>query len=231
MEDTLTTARSRARHWLRIFGGLVKVLDRLDERKDSPLARSLLFLLNRSLGHLEPEGPFGAEREELARQKGHDPDRVRSLDLLVAVEFVNPNGDSGRSERVLSDELQMLLALSTSLLEEGDEGRFADPKMSGEEVAAEYHALRQVTPDAVLDVTLFPLALRRRWRQILGQLSEQTDPLRRLGLEMSLMRVVRSLYAMALGFRTLHEAIDANNPARETLLAFTVGDASLGQGG
>lgn len=76
---------------------------------------------------------------------------------------------------------------------------------------------------------LFPRVFCDRWQALLEEAEGESDPLRRLGLEMSLMRVIRSLYALAIGYRDAEEPFDGMNVGREPWLAFTLGEATLGQ--
>jgi hypothetical protein len=220
----LDLAKARARKWLRIFQQLVRVLDRLESQPPTLLSSSLVFLLQRALGHLEngePVAPLPAPGELELRGGDCTGDELHAaVDLARAGERRDPR------EELASDELEVLLLLAGSLPEAEDAGKFGDLTIPTARLVEEYRALRQLQPDAVLEVALFPTSFRRRWSALLKAAASKDDPVRRLALELSVMKVIHALYAMAVGYRRA-ASFDRPDPEADAWLAWSLGEATL----
>ena len=230
MNDVLTLARSRARHWSRVFDGLVDVLERLERQPDSLLARSLVFLIHRALTQSsDARRPVSAGR---LLQK-HAAGAGDGVDLFDACEWIGSEASASRAERGARDELEVLLALASSLTQDEAPGVFDDTSVGDEQLAREYHSLRQAQATSVQDVSLFPPSFRDCWQELIDRAEAESDPLRKLARELSLMRVIRALYALAIGYRDLgplEEGMgEGVGEGREPWLAFSLGEATLGK--
>src|SRR5882672_6798912 len=123
--DPVTLARGRARKWLRVFQQLVRVLDRLEQKQDSLLASSLVFLVQRALGNLESTEtatPIASGDGEV-----FEADECEGTELISAMAMARDD----RPRRNLrddpaSDELEVLLVLAGSLVESDEKCRFND---------------------------------------------------------------------------------------------------------
>jgi hypothetical protein len=227
--DALALARARARKWLRIFQQLVRVLDRLEQQERSLLASALVFLTQRALGHLEsaepvpPVSPLSAGRAVI-----EDEGPETSGDELLAAVDLARHAHERRDPREdpASDELEVLLVLAGALVEDPDGGSFGDFAVSTEDLVREYRALKQLSADDVMRVPLFPLGFRRRWSALLQAAAMKEDPLRRLALELSVMKVIHALYAMAVGYRRA-ASFDRPDPEGDAWLAYTLGETTL----
>ena len=225
--DALALARSRARKWLRVFQQLVRVLDRLGQQQQSLLASALVFLVQRALGHLESGEPVSPVNP-VPPPRGMEIDAECSGDeLIAAVDLARQNHERRDArEDPASDELEVLLVLAGALIESPEEGAFNDLSVSTEELVKEYRALKELSPDDVMRVPLFPLSFRRRWATLLQTAATKDDPLRRMALELSVMKVIHALYAMAVGYRRA-AAIDRPDPEADAWLAYTLGESTL----
>ncbi|MSR45756.1 MAG: hypothetical protein EXS13_01595 [Planctomycetes bacterium] len=220
---TLGVARARARKWLRIFQQLVRVLDRLEPQR-SPLARALVFLIHRALGHVD--GGHGAlPVRPLEEREGFDD--ARGEELRAAVELVR-YADLRRDVREdpSGDELEVLLVLAGALTECDDGGSYGDPALAVDDLLREYRAMKGLAVPDVMRVELFPLAFRRRWAVLLEAAATKDDPLRRLGFELSIMKVIHALYALAIGWRRAVE-FDRTEPDGNAWFACSLGEAIL----
>ena len=220
---TLGVARSRARKWLRIFQQLVRVLDRL-EPQTSPLARALVFLIQRALGHVD--GGHGAlPVRPLDEREGFDD--THGEELRAAVDLVR-QADLRRDAREdpSGDELEVLLVLAGALTESDDGGSYGDPAIGVEDLMREYRALKGLTAPDLMRVELFPLAFRRRWAALVEAAAAKDDPLRRLGFELSIMKVIHALYALSIGWRRAVEFGRTETDA-DAWFACSLGEAML----
>jgi hypothetical protein len=221
--------RNRAGSWLRVFTSLVKTLDQLSSRQSSPLMEALAFLIERNLHQIEREhlggdpgdGPAGIV-QPLADPDVDVPswgDRFRGLRATI---------QGSGEESFAADELDVLLILAEAWLEDGDDGRFVDPALARARLAEEFRSLR-VAPDEPGRLELLPAPLAQRWVKLFVRASTIEHPLRRLSYEMALMRVIRCLYAIAIGERS--GSLPDDLPPRRMLLALTLGDHFLGGAG
>lgn len=220
---TLGVARARARKWLRVFQMLVRVLDRL-EPQESPLARALVFLIQRALGRLEgnPAAMPVAPLEGLASEEGAQGD-----ELVAAVRLSRPLPDRrAHREDPASDELEVLLVLAGALTESEEGGAYGDPAVPVDALFREYRSLQKLSAADVLRVELFPLAFRRRWSALLESAAAKDDPLRRLSFELAVMKVIHALYALAIGWRRA-EAFDRADRDGDAWFALSLGEALL----
>jgi hypothetical protein len=222
--DALSLARSRARKWLRIFQQLVRVLDRLEQQQDSMLASALVFLLQRALGHLETGEPV----PPVPPPQRFDVEAECSGDELVQAVDLARHAHERRDVREdpASDELEVLLVLAGALIEQPQGGAYDDFSITVDDLVKEYRALKQLCPQDVLRVALFPMAFRRRWAALLQAAAAKEDPLRRLALELSVMKVIHALYAMAVGYRRA-ASFDRPDPEGDAWFAYTLGEATL----
>lgn len=220
----LGVARARARKWLRIFQQLVRVLDRL-ELQASPLARALVFLVQRALGRLEQSDHGLREAAPVrALEAEGEPsgDELRSAVGLARAAGMRRAGRDDPS----GEELEVLLVLAGALTESPDGGSYGDAAIGADDLAREYRGLQQLSADDVLRVTLFPLAFRRRWSALLRAAAERHDPLRRLAFELSVMKVIHALYALAIGWRRAAE-LGRDEPEGDAWFASSLGEALL----
>jgi len=223
--DALALARSRARKWLRVFQQLVRVLDRLEQQDRSALAAALVFMVQRALGHLEHGEPVSSVAPA-ATCNEHEAEC--SGDELIAAVGLARHVHERRDLRddPTGDELEVLLVLAGALTESPDGGAFGDESITPDDLVREYRALRHLSAADVLRVPLFPLTFRRRWSALLQAAAAKDDPLRRLALELSIMKVIHALYAMAIGYRRA-AAYERPDPDGDAWLAFTLGDSML----
>ncbi|MBM4015658.1 MAG: hypothetical protein FJ293_11935 [Planctomycetes bacterium] len=225
---TLHVARTRARRWLRVFQQMVRVLDRL-EPQESALARSLVFLIQRALGDLDggdtvvpvrplavPVGPDAADGGELPGDE-----------LRAAVDLVR-GGELRRDARVdpAGDEFEVLLVLAGALTESADGGSYGDPAITVDALLREYRALKSLAAPDVMRIELFPLAFRRRWAALQAAAATREDPLRRLAFELSVMKVIHALFALAIGWRRAPE-FERGESAGDAWFAWSLGEAIL----
>ena len=222
--DALSLARTRARRWLRIFQQLSRVLDRLEQQPESLLASSMVFLVQKVLGNFET----GESMPPSAAPSGEFEAGGCSGDELVAGVDLARHVHERRDLRhdPASAELEVLLVLAGALIESEDSGSFGDFSISVEDLVREYRALKQLSAQDVMRVPLFPLSFRRRWSALLQSGSATGDPLRRLALELSVMKVIHALYAMAIGYRRA-ATMDRPDPEGDAWLAYTLGEATL----
>ena len=222
--DALALARSRARKWLRIFQQLVRVLDRLEQQEHSLLAAALVFLIQRALGDLES----GESVTPVApRTPEHDDSDCSGDELLQAVELARHTHERrDLRDDPTGDELEVLLVLAGALIEAPDGGSYDDFNVDSDALAKEYRALRHLSADDVLRVPLFPQAFRRRWSALLRAAASKDDPLKRLALELSIMKVIHALYAMAIGYRRASD-FDRPEPDGDAWFTYTLGDTML----
>ncbi len=224
----LGVARARARKWLRIFQQLVRVLDRI-EPQETPLARAFVFLVQRALGHLEHhEGgmAMGAPVRSLdgASEAGGE---ASGDELLAAVALARQSGLRRDSRDDPSgDELEVLLVLAGSLTESADGGAYGDPAVAIDDLVRDYRALQQLQSQEVLRMTFFPLAFRKRWALLLEAAAAKQDPLRRLAFELSVMKVIHALFALAIGWRRAAE-FGRTEPEADAWFACSLGEALL----
>jgi hypothetical protein len=228
--DALALARSRARKWLRIFQQLVRVLDRLEQQERSLLASALVFLTQKALGHLEstePVGPVSGMSSSRTMTIEDDAAEASGDELIAAVDLARSAHERRDArEDPASDELEVLLVLAGALVEDPDGGSFGDFSVSTDDLVREYRALKQPSANDVMRVPLFPLGFRRRWSALMQAAATKDDPLRRLALELSVMKVIHALYAMAVGYRRA-AAFDRPDPEGDAWLAYTLGEATL----
>jgi hypothetical protein len=222
--DSLGLARARARRWLRVFQQLVRVLDRLGQQPRTMLGSALVFLVQRALGHLEAGEPIaplpGPRPEDL------DEAECGGEELRTAVElarFASDRRDDGGDPA--SAELETLLVLAGSLIDAPDSGAFEDLAVPAEQIVREYRGSQRLAAEDVLRVELFPVGFRRRWAALL-QAAARCEPLERLRLELSIMKVIHGLYAMAIGYRRA-AAFGRADPDGDAWFAFTMGESML----
>lgn len=222
----LGVARSRARKWLRIFQQLVRVLDRL-EPQETPLARALVFLVQRALGHLEHHDgalAMAPPVRPLDEAGGHE---ASGDELIAAVALARHSGQRRDSRDDPSgDELEVLLVLAGALTESTDGGSYGDPSIEIDDLVRDYRALQQLTAADVGRVALFPMAFRKRWALLLEAAAAKQDPLRRLAFELSVMKVIHALYALAIGWRRAAE-FGRDDPEGDAWFACSLGEALL----
>ncbi len=222
--DAVALARSRARKWLRVFQQLVRVLDRLEERSDSLLAAALVFLVQRALGRLEDGEPVSAVASE--RDVELEASECSGDELLAAVDLARPAPDRRDvREDPASAELEVLLLLAGALTDSQESSTFDDFSVPTEALVKEYRSLKHFSPQDVLSVPLFPDSFRKRWSALL-QAAASEDPQRRLALELSVMRVIHALYAMAIGYRR-SSTFGRPDPDCDAWLASSLGEATL----
>lgn len=220
MVEALVATRSRARHWSAVFDRLAKVLETLDKQSDrSLLARAFVFLVERSLRHLDAPAPL-----ESARGNSGDEE-----DLVFALELAQ--SESGRGRDAAGDEIEMLVALAHAMLSSTSPDRFEDREISSEAIAAEFRAIHQNDAGALDRMELFPAEFRACCKAMRERFRQDPQPMRSLAREMTLMRVIRCLYALAIGYRDVVRGSRPDETARTTWLAFTLGEASLAQAG
>jgi hypothetical protein len=225
---TLHVARTRARKWLRVFQQLVRVLDRL-EPQDSALARSLVFLIQRALGHLDggdgalPVRPLAPNSSGDVEERGEPPGE----ELRAAVDLVR-SSDLRRDARIdpSGDELEVLMVLAGALTESPDGGSYGDPLITVDALLREYRALKSLAAPDVMRLELFPLAFRRRWAALQAAAAAKEDPLRRLAFELSVMKVIHALFALAIGWRRAAE-FDRGEAEGDAWFACSLGEAIL----
>lgn len=223
----LGVARMRARRWLRVFQQLVRVLDRL-EPQQTPLARSLVFLIQRALSHLDGgDAASPAQPLETFDRPFEDGSELRGGELRAAVDLVRQS-DLRRDVRVdpSGDELEVLLVLAGAMTESEDGGSYGDPAISVAELLHDYKALRSLAAPDVMRMELFPLAFRRRWSALQAAAAAKDDPLRRLAFELSVMKVIHALYALAIGWRRAGE-FDRGESESDAWFACSLGEAVL----
>jgi hypothetical protein len=224
--DPVTLARGRARKWLRVFQQLVRVLDRLEQKQDSLLATSLVFLVQRALGNLEtpePALPISASDGEV-----FEGGESEGTELVSAVSLSRGHGRGASDLRddPASDELEVLLVLAGSLIESDQSGQFDDFTLTPDALAREFRTLKQSSPEEVQKVAIFPPLFRSRWAALVESAVQKTDPMRRMALELSLMKVIRALYAMAIGYRRA-AAFEESRTDHDAWLAYSIGESVL----
>jgi hypothetical protein len=225
--DALAVARTRARKWLRIFQQLVRVLDRLEQQQESLLASALVFLVQRALGHLETGEPVHPVQAPRAEMTGDFEAECSGGELIAAVGIArHANERRSSREDPAAAELEVLLVLAGALIEDSEEGSFGDFNVTTDDLVREYRTLKQLSAEDVLRVPLFPLSFRRRWSALLQSAAQKEDPLRRMALELSVMKVIHALYAMAVGYRRT-SSFDRPDPESDSWLAYTLGEATL----
>jgi hypothetical protein len=207
-----------------VFSGLSTVLEKLYAAEGVLLPQTLVFLIQRSLGRLQPQEPLEIGSTDERDQASASAREGMALVTAAGASQGSPNVDT----RPVFDELEILLELCRVDLLEGC--RFADRTLSREQVRREYHELRQIATADLDKMALFPRAFRERWQQLMQSAEEERDPLRRLHHEMSVMRVIRTLYALALGLRARADFPAVPDKETEFWLAYTMGEADLGQG-
>jgi hypothetical protein len=230
--DAVALARGRARKWLRVFLQLVRVLDRLETRHESRLAAALVFLVQRVLGRLETPEPVAAfTPDDSAELLEGEATEHGGTALMTAMALVRPPAKTSRGTREdpVNDELEVLLVLAGSLTHAADDGRFDDPKLTAGQLVKEFSALKQGAAGEVVKVELFPTDFRVRWAGLLESAAKRGDPMRRLSLELSLMKCIHALYAMAIGFRSSSEFESAQGE-NDAWLALSVGESILKSG-
>jgi len=229
--DAVALARGRARKWLRVFLQLVRVLDRLELRHESRLSASLVFLVQRALGRLdaaEPVAPFtpddSAELLEGEATEGGGTALMTALALSRP-----PKSARAHKDDPPNDELEVLLVLAGSLVHSKDDGRFDDTKLTAAQLVKDFKALEQGSAAAVQKADLFPTEFRRRWAELLESAARRGDPMRRLALELSIMKCIHALYAMAIGYRSAADFEEAPSD-HDAWLAWSVGETKLKSG-
>lgn len=219
----LGVARARARKWLRIFQQLVRVLDRL-EMQSTPLAKALVFQIQRALGHLEGNGASLPVRplEASGSEEEASGDELRAAVGLARKSEMRRDSRDDPS----GDEIEVLLVLAGALTESDDGGSFGDPKITVDQLLREYRALKQMSHAEVVRVELFPMAFRRRWAALLQAAAAKDDPLRRLSFELSIMKVITALWALAVGWRRAAE-FGRPDPEGDAWFASNLGESLL----
>ncbi len=226
MKTLLNRARHKARHWNRVFGRFLDLFDGLEERRDCLLTGSMLFLIHRCVSNLEFAEPVTDDGPVDPLDSARSGDRFEGLDFEDAIEgAMRPHGEH---HDVAAGELQILMVLAHGLVKSTPgSSKFADDGVGAEDLAVEYRALGSASGKAAVEVcTLLPSPMKAAWSAILEHAEKQCDPLKRLRLEMTLMRVIRALYAMAVGVRRA-ESSAMDEQGRWAWIAFTCGDACL----
>jgi hypothetical protein len=229
--DAVALARGRARKWLRVFLQLVRVLDRLELRRDSRLAASLVFLVQRALGRLDAPEPVAPHAPDDSNELlENESSECGGTALMTAMALARaPKTARAQKEDPANDELEVLLVLSGSLAHAKDDGRFDDEKLTVEQLVKDFAALKQGTADAVQKAELFPTEFRRRWAELLEAAARRGDPMRRLAFELSIMKCIHALYAMAIGFRSASD-FEQSQAENDAWLAWSVGESMLKSG-
>ena len=222
--DPVTLARGRARKWLRVFQQLVRVLDRLEQKQQSLLASSMVYLVQRALGNLEAAEPVvpveGGERDatEVETDGG---------ELLSAVALSRDRAPRCElRDDPANDELEVLLVLSGALVERDEPCRFDDLAVTDEVLIVEFRKLQQSSADEVKRDTLFPPLFRSRWAGLVETASKTNDLRRRLTVELSIRKVINALFAMAIGYRRAAD-FEETRTEHDAWLAWSIGESAL----
>jgi hypothetical protein len=109
-----------------------------------------------------------------------------------------------------------------------DDGRFDDPKLTAGQLVKSSRRSSRARPER-WEVELFPTDFRARGAGLLESAAKRGDPMRRLSLELSLMKCIHALYAMAIGFRSSSE-FESEQRENDAWLALSVGESILKSG-
>jgi hypothetical protein len=222
--DPVTLARGRARKWLRVFQQLVRVLDRLEQKQQSLLASSMVYLVQRALGNLEagePVAPVDVHDREATEVESDGGELVSAVTL-----------SRDRAPRTelrddpAHDELEVLLVLSGALVERDEPCRFDDLAVTDEVLVVEFRKLQQSSADEVKRDTLFPPLFRSRWAGLVETASKTNDLRRRLTVELSIRKVINALFAMAIGYRRAAD-FEETRTEHDAWLAWSIGESAL----
>lgn len=223
--DPVTLARGRARKWLRVFQQLVRVLDRLEQKQESLLASSMVYLVQRAIGNFETAEPVtplesgGREQAEECESEGSE--------LVSAMTLSRDRRPrSELRDDPVNDELEVLLVLSGALVEKDEPCRFDDLAVTDETLLGEFNKLTQSSADEVKRDSLFPPLFRTRWANLLETAIKTTDMRRRLTLELSIRKVINALFAMAIGYRRAAGFEESRNE-HDGWLAYSIGESVL----
>jgi hypothetical protein len=223
--DSVTLARGRARKWLRVFQQLVRVLDRLEQKQESLLASSLVFLVQRALGSLEttePATPIAGSEGEVF--EAGENEGAELLSAIAIARDERPRRDL--RDDPANDELEVLLTLSGAMVENAEACRFDDLAVPADALVREYRLLNQSSADTVQTALVFPSLFRGRWAALVQSAAQKTDPMRRLSFELSIVKVIRALYAMAIGYRKAAD-FEESRSEHDAWLAYSIGESTL----
>jgi hypothetical protein len=223
--DPVTLARGRARKWLRVFQQLVRVLDRLEQKQQSLLAASMVYLVQKALGNLEAIEPAvpvdGNDREAV---EGVEADGEELVSAVTLSRDKRPRSEM--RDDPANDELEVLLVLSGALVECDEPCRFDDLSVTDEVVIVEYRKLQQSSTDDVKRDTLFPALFRSRWAGLVEAATKTSDLRRRLTAELSIRKVINALFAMAIGYRRAAD-FEESRTEHDAWLAWSIGESAL----
>ncbi len=216
MSAVLAATKNRATYWMTVFSQLVKLLDRLEKRPSSQWAVTLEFLLRRAVEQWEAR-TTAREQEPVASFDANES--LTGADLWKGVRQVHADSDA-----FLHDELEILLLLADSILEdETDHGALGDTSVSADDLLREFRTQALMSVDSVNRTRLLPAVARSRWSKLLTHAASVGEPEARFRFEMALLRVGRALYAMAIGLR--QSGLGDEMP--RALVAFTLGESEL----
>lgn len=223
--DPVTLARGRARKWLRIFQQLVRVLDRLEQKQESLLASSMVYLVQRALGNLEAAEPVapieGGDREAV---EGGEADGSELVSAMTLSRSQRPHSEL--RDDPANDELEVLLVLAGALVERDEPCRFDDLAVTDEMVLDDWRSLQQSSADDVKRDTLFPPLFRERWAGLVSNATRTSDLRRRLTAELSIRKVINALFAMAIGYRRAAD-FEETRTEHDAWLAWSIGESSM----
>jgi hypothetical protein len=229
MSSTLQRARNKARHWSRVFSRFLELCEALESRRSEPWFEAVAFLMQRAVGNLEFSEPAGGELpvEPSDSASPGAPSRFDGLDFEDAAKAAVAR--QGLEHDSNAEQLQILMVIASGALRAPDANRFSDPQFTPEAILEEFRVVRTAgLLEAIDSCTLLPKGAREAWGKVLKHAETMSDAVRRLRLEMATLKVVRSLYAMAIGSR--RNAAVAVEPENWAWLAFTSGDACLAEG-
>jgi len=214
MASFVSSARQDAERWAARMSALARILARIEGNETDLLGATFGFLIARAIEGLyrtidTPPPPL-VRPESIARAPG-------GADLRLAVE-VSQSAHQRRDP--LADELEVLLHLSDT----SEGGRFVDPELDAGTIGDEFRRLDVLTGPG--DSRLLPPAVREAWDRLCQQARDRADPVQRLSIELNLVRVVRALYATAVGLRALPDEA-GRDPLETVQLAWTIGETSL----
>ena len=216
MNQEFSGTLTRVHYWERVFRRLRDVFAQLESRSDSFLAVSFAFLLERSLGDLRLPAS-----EEVAEplEAGAEADRFGS-----ALRWI---GRASHDREEEHDSLQVLLRAAESVLADSAQYDFADLDLDEDQLLREFVLLASFTDEGLEEVQLLPPKFLRFWLGMIEVLRRLDGEAARHRLQLSLLRVIRGVYALAVGFDRLGRGTDELR--QDLLLAYSLGESAVQQ--
>lgn len=210
-QDPLQILRARLHYWHAVFGRLLAIADRLSRPSQDVLTLALGHLLQRLVVRWELIPPEDAGVPCWGENLDDSPEpTVQELGttLLWSRKLPLPNAAEQR-------ELEVLLALG-----EAHAGAAAGPALGERELIDEFRALKHLGERTEPELRLLTAPLCAAWWKLRQGLEEIVESDRRLTCEIAMHRVIRALYAIALGLP---------HTSGNVLLAHRVGESILRQ--